>query len=92
MSIDYTKHTAKCQDNENCPLGWLVIWSVDECLNEPFAHAYQCHIYDFVSNNSYYEMDGCGRYWRHTYPPFIGCCFEPKEITIKNQIKELLIA
>ena len=86
-TIDFTSHTKNC-DTVSCPSGWLISWSEDWEMKEPFAQAYRCHTYDFVSNSEMYG-DVKGNYWNYNYPEYTTIYHEPDEISLRNQIKDI---
>ena len=87
--MDFTEHTKECMDNKSCPNGWLIQWSYENEILEPYAEAKQCHIYSFLTNKAMYGNTE-GHYWSYKYPGYLSSCCEPDEITLRNELKEII--
>lgn len=83
-TVNFMDHTKNC-DTIGCPQGWLISWS-DECeMLEPFAQAYKCHTYGFLTNKRMFG-DTTGNYWNYKYPEYLHIHYTPPEIELRGEI------
>lgn len=83
-TVNFMKHTKEC-DTVGCPNGWLIAWSDYYGMLEPFAQAYKCHTYGFVTNKRMYG-DTTGNYWSYRYPEYLHKNYTPAEVELRGEI------